>query len=72
MENLMREASWVYRVYNWDQRHEEQRYEIHANRDITFTRLAGDYEIEAAIVSYTKQSDLRTKFIMERLSPNQC
>ena len=36
------------------QRHKEQRYETHANRDITFTRLVGDYEIEAAIVSYTK------------------
>jgi len=29
----------------------EQKY---ADRDITFTRLGGDYEIEAAIVSYTK------------------
>jgi len=31
-----------------------QRHVIHTNRYITFTRLAGDYEIEAAIVSDTK------------------
>jgi len=31
-----------------------QRYEIHGNCDITLARLAGDYKIEAVIVSYTK------------------
>jgi len=36
------------------QKHNEPRYDNNANRDITFTRLAGDYEIETAIVSYTE------------------
>ena len=35
-------------------RDREQRYDNRANRDITFTKLSGDYESEAAIVSYTK------------------
>jgi len=30
------------------------RRDINANRDITLVRSAGNYEIEVAIVSYTK------------------
>jgi len=49
------------------QRHREQRYEINANCDITFTRLSDDYEIEAAIVSYEKWHVFNQAFLKEIL-----
>jgi len=46
----------------------EQSYDTNANRDIIFTRFAGDYEIKAAIVSSTKRT-FSTHFLTGNTGP---